>query len=508
MDALDRVPEWLRTVVVVALVLLTSALAVGALEATIGIDNASSLFLVAVSIVALSLGTWPAVVTAIGSFLAYNFFFVDPRLTFTVSRAGELLTLVLLLFVGIVISRLAGLQRQREQESARREREARALFAVSRELVRSEGLADAMQVVCERLAAEAGMSRVWVGIGPTAASERVAADSGAGTPPSTRGAHLILQRDAAEAASSWMRIHPPAAPRTEVEPGGPTYRVELKGDHGAIGSLWGQRPGPDPPHLEETRLLAAAADQLGAAIWREDLRTKAAELEIARRSDELKSALVDSVSHDLRTPLATIRVAAGTLADPDLDLPPRERRSVAAAIDQEAERLNRLVGDLLDMSRIQGGALIPEIEIYPLSELVAPAVERASAAAGGRPVKVDVPADVPLVRVDAVLLDRILTNLLDNATKHAGQSAPIRVRAAASAEETVALTVEDGGPGIPDAALGQVFERGQRAGMGLGLVIVRGLADAMGARVTAARSELGGLAMTVSLPAEPAGNSL
>jgi two-component system sensor histidine kinase KdpD len=217
------------------------------------------------------------------------------------------------------------------------------------------------------------------------------------------------------------------------------------------------------------------------------------------------------VSHDLRTPLATIRAAAGTLADPDLNLRPDERRSAAAAIDQEADRLNRLVTDLLDMSRIQGGAMVPEIEIYPLSELVAPAVERASSAAGGRAIGMDLPAELPAVRVDAVLLDRIVSNLLDNATKHAQPPAPIRVSATTPGNGTVLLTVEDGGPGVPDAALGRLFDRfstirprggTERRGVGLGLAIVRGLAEVMGAGVRATRGELGGLAVTLSLPAE------
>jgi two-component system sensor histidine kinase KdpD len=368
-----------------------------------------------------------------------------------------------------------------------------------------------MREVCDLLARESGMDRVWVGIGPTITAERVAADSGTGPPPISGGAHSILQRDQREGEATWRRIHPPSA-RPEAQRAGPIFRVELRADQGPIGSLWALRTRPEPPQLEQTRLLAAAADQLGAAIWRDSLRTQAAELEIARRSDELKSALVDSVSHDLRTPLGTIRAAAGSLADPGMDLPAAERRAAAVAIDVEAGRLNRLVGDLLDMSRIQGGALVPEIEIYPLSELVTPIVERASASGDGRPISVDLPPDLPAVRVDAVLLDRIVTNLLDNAVKHAGEGAAIRVRASASGDEAVALTVEDGGSGVPAEAMDHIFEQftnvggtdgRARHGVGLGLAIVRGLADVMGASVVASRSQLGGLAVTVTLAAQP-----
>ncbi len=273
----------------------------------------------------------------------------------------------------------------------------------------------------------------------------------------------------------------------------------------------------EQPHVEESRLLAAAADQMGAAVRRDRLLAQAAELEIARRSDELKSALVDSVSHDLRTPLATIRAAAGSLADPTIDLPADERRAIAAAIDAEAARLNLLVGDLLDMSRIQGGALVPDIEVIPLAELVGPAVERASAAVDNRPIQVDLPDDLPEVQADAALLDQVVSNLLDNAVKYAGDDAPIRLTAEALADDRVSLTVEDGGPGVPDNALATIFERfaridrpedRARRGFGLGLAVVRGLVEAMGGSVRAARSEMGGLAVTVTLPAHAAADGL
>lgn len=255
--------------------------------------------------------------------------------------------------------------------------------------------------------------------------------------------------------------------------------------------------------------MAAAADQLGQAMRRERLAAQAAALEIARRSDELKSALVDSVSHDLRTPLATIRAAAGSLADPDIELAAEDRLQAARAIDAEAERLNLLVGNLLDMSRIQGGALVADIDAIPLQELVQPAVRRASAAAGSRAIELDLPDDVPPVRADAALLDRVVANLLENAVKYAGPAAAIRVGAAAGGDGTVSLVVEDGGPGVPADELPLIFDRfyrierpsdGPRRGFGLGLTVVRGLVDAMGGRVTAAPSPLGGLAVTVVLP--------
>ena len=460
---------------------------------------------------------------AVGAFLAYNFLFVEPRYTFTVGRPEELLNLFLLLFVGIVMGRVAGLQRNRERMARRREREAQALFGISRELATSERLSSAMQAVVARLASEAGMTRTWVGLGSTVSQERVVADSGGvSTPRPPIGAHAVLQRDREEGTANWTRILPAVATgdRTVAAAGRKRtglFRVELRAADETLGSLWSERAaGAGEPHLEETRLLAAAADQLGQAVRRERLQKQAAELEIARRSDELKSALLDSVSHDLRTPLATIRAAAGSLADPQVALSDEVRRASAQTIDEEADRLDRLVGNLLDMSRIQGGALKPDLEAIPLSEILTPVLDRLRSALTGREVTVDVPEDLPAVLVDAIFIDQVLTNLVDNAIKYAPAPAPLRVTARLeSNRERVRLLIEDGGPGVPDEAVPHLFDRfyrvkrsgeGSRRGTGLGLAVVRGLVEAMGGSVTADRSELGGLRMTLDLPAAPRGS--
>jgi two-component system sensor histidine kinase KdpD len=501
------------TIAAGAAALAVATILIAILETWLGLENGSTIYLVAVSAIALRYGTWPAVGTAIGAFLAYNFLFLQPRLSFAVANADELLMLFMLLFVGIVIGRLAGAQRAREQDAHRREHEARALFGISRELVRSDDLGDALRAVSERLVEETGMDRVWIGVGATVAQERTSADTAIAEPrPVTDGPYALLQRDAAEGSGTWVHLNPPGRRATGGARAGRSYRVELRAGDDVVGSLWARRPGAGEPSPEESRLLAATADQVGAALRRERLQAQASEVEIARRSDELKSALVDSVSHDLRTPLATIRAAAGSLADPEIQLPEEERREVAARIDAEADRLSDLVGDLLDMSRIQSGMLVPQLELFPLADLVEPAVERTSARSSPRPIIADIPEDLPPVRVDGALLDRIVSNLLDNAVAHAPAPAPIRVCARPVAPGNVALTVEDGGPGVPAEDLDVVFDRFRRLdrvgpgdarrGFGLGLAVVRGLTEAMGGSVRAERSELGGLAVTVTLPAD------
>jgi two-component system sensor histidine kinase KdpD len=489
---------------------LTTAI-VSALETGLNLDNASSLYLVVVVGVASRWGTWPAIATALAGSLIYNLLFVEPRFTLAVDRPEELLTLLLLLFVGVVIGRLAGDQRSRERVARRGEREARAQFAITRELASAHRLPQAMQAVVERIGVEAGMKRTWIGLGATIPQERVAADTSPGDPLPPIGTHSVLTRDSEEDAATWIRIHPPSRAPSAAHG---LHRIELRAGGDTYGSLWTQRAdGGGVPELEETRLMAAAADQLAQAVRRDRLAARAAEMEIERRSDELRSALLDSVSHDLRTPLASIRAAAGGLADPAVEADVTQVRSTAQAIDEEAQRLNRLVGALLDMSRIQAGALTAEIDVIPLSELIEPAVARMRPLLDGHPLTVDLPIDLPSVRVDDVLMIQALTNLLENAARHTPAGAPIAIRASAGPDRSpVELVIEDGGPGVSSEAMPHLFARfyrgpvavdgGRRRGIGLGLAVVRGLVEAMGGTVSAGRSPLGGLAITLMLPAE------
>ena len=479
---------------------------VALIDGMLDIENASPIYLLAVTAMAIRWGTVEAVATAVGAVVIYNFAFVEPRFTFVVGHLEELVTLALLLFVGSVIGRLTGLQRDRERVAARRETEARALFAITRELATAQAAGDALPQVVQRLATETGMERVWVGVGANPIRERVLADTAPGVPLPAVSTHAVLRREADEDRASWIRIRPPEAAARSDELAA-THRVEIGGPEGVLGSIWA-RLAPRSPALsiEETRLLAATADLIGQALTREHLVGAAAELEISRRSDDLKSALLDSVTHDLRTPLASIRAAAGSLVDDTISLTAEERRAAAASIDREALRLNRLVGNLLDMSRIRAGVLVPHRELVPLEELTDPPVERASTRLGGRHLAVEIAPDLPPLWVDPVLIDEALANLLDNAIRHTPASCSIRLRAAPSpVRDAVLITVEDDGPGVPAEGLPRLFERftpgtGHRSGFGLGLAVAHGMVEAMGGTISADRSDLGGLAITIELP--------
>jgi two-component system sensor histidine kinase KdpD len=496
------------TVAVALLALAASTIGIYLLEERAGVHDASTLFLLSVALVAYLRGSWAAVATALGAFLAYNFLFLPPEFTFIVSDPQHILTLVLLLTVGVGIGRLTGLQRDQARRSERREHEARALFNVSRAIASAKRMGDALPVLVAGLAEDARMQRVWIRQGHSWAQEQVVASTDPDADPPSAGPHSVLHRPSDDGQPGWVRLSPPGRPGTRRDTMA-LYRVEMTDGTDPIGSLWAARDARNgPPTPEETRLLAAAADQIGQAIVRDRLAEQATELEVSRRSEELKAALLDSVSHDLRTPLATIRASAGTLADAGVTLPPDEARAVAREIDGEAERLANLVSGLLDMSRITGGALEPRSEPMPVAEVVMPVVQRARPALGNRPLRLAIPDDLPPVEVDPVLVTQALDNLLENVVRHTPPDAVVRI-SAAPGDDGVTIRVEDGGAGVPADALPHLFEKfyrvparrgAARRGTGLGLAVARGMAEAMGGSVTAGPSELGGLAIDLRLP--------
>jgi two-component system sensor histidine kinase KdpD len=310
-----------------------------------------------------------------------------------------------------------------------------------------------------------------------------------------------------DAPARWVRVHQPGVrsrSTTDVQ----VHRVRMRAGDDAYGSVWSTRDRRrGEPSRSETRLLAAAADQIGQALRQDRLAAEAQAAEIARQSDALKSALLQSVSHDLRTPLATIRAAAGTLL-PGVGLSEADQRESAEAIDREVEYLNRLVTNLLDLSRIEAGALRAERDVFELDDLVGRTVERLRTRMAGRPVELELVA--PPVVVDPVFLDEAVTNAIENALKYTPEGTAIRIRASRpDGAAAVRLTVEDAGPGVPEATLTRIFDKfyrvpggasGSRSGTGIGLAVVKGLVEAMGGSVTARRSDLGGLAIDLDLP--------
>jgi two-component system sensor histidine kinase KdpD len=487
----------------------------------LGATEASAVYLLAVAVVAIRHGPWAAAGTALASFVLYNYLFIEPRYTFAVASPDSLITLFLLLGLGVLIGQLAGAQHDRAEEATRREQEASSLAVIARALAASRRTGDALPLILQELAASARLAAVWVGLGPTPAQEQTLASEGpqaTGSGPATN--HVVLDAQGS-GGPRWVRLSAPTPAtgrqrRSTEDPARILHRVVVFGDGEPVGSVWFLRDQTlGRPSAAETRMLLAAAEQIAQGIRRDRLADQATELEVAIRSDELKSALLDSVSHDLRTPLASIRAAAGNLADPELAWSVEEQRAAARDIDEQAERLSGLVTALLDMSRIRSGALHAEPEVLPADELVRGVVARTAEVAAGRHIDVDVLADEPLLWVDPIFADQVLTNLVENALLHTPAEAAIRLVARRANDGRARLVVEDGGPGIPNADVDRVFEpfyRGVGAdrtvgGAGLGLAIVRGMVEAMDGHVAARRSDLGGLAIELDLPAASAAGS-
>jgi two-component system sensor histidine kinase KdpD len=497
-----------------------ATLVVAGLEAALGVPNASNVYLVAVAAIAIRYGVAGAALTAVVSVLVYDFLFTEPYLTLTVSDPDEWLHLVLLLFVAVTVGQLAALQRSRAEAALAREHESRALFDVTRTLATRTSTIDALPAIATALAREAGMRRVWFALGADDSDERVAGQSDPGPMPVPARSYAVLHRDASGGAAAWTQVRGPGLVRgpgpargagaAGPPPGDRHVRVRMEQAGRPIGSLWAAyESGNGLPDAPTTTLLRVAADLVAQGLAHDRVEEETRRAEIAQQSDALKSALLESVSHDLRTPLASIRASAGTLMDPDLVMDPAEVRTSAASIDREAQRLNQLVGNLLDLGRIEAGVLRAAEDALDLEDVVSGAISLVEARAGLR--RIEVVGDEGAVVGDPILLEEALVNLLDNAIRHAPEGSAIRVSTGPGAGPGLArVTIEDSGPGVPDEALPRIFDRFFRAsggrrsagtGMGIGLAVVRGFVEAMGGQVSARRSELGGLAIDVDLRA-------
>jgi len=479
-----------------------STLVVAAIRAVV--PDAAPVYLLAVLVVGTLFGTAPAVVTSIAGFLLYDFLFVPPILTFTIASPDEWLNLLLLLAVAVVIGRLAALQAERAQEAADRALEAESLYRITGVLASTGTVGEATPLMLARLAESTAMDRIWFGLGPSPMEERIVADTAATEALPVPGWHVVLQR-LPDGPMRWVRTHVGrAGPRRSARAVVFRIHVEVAGE--SLGSLWALRGRAErEPDRAETRILSAAADQLAQAVVRDRLVEEATNAEILRESESLKSALLDSVSHDLRTPLATIRAAAGSMLDRTITWTEDERLAAFQTIDAEAERMGRLVRNLLDLSRIEGGALKPELAALDVGELALQAVRRIHSE--GKTIRVAIPPALPLVLVDDVYLGQILANLLENAVRYGGPTIQVEGRDLPD-EGAVELSVADDGEGVPIRALGHLFDkfyqvprtdRLSRRGMGIGLTVVAGLAHAMGGTVRAERSAAGGLAVVVTL---------
>ncbi|MDE3036375.1 MAG: GAF domain-containing protein, partial [Nitrospirota bacterium] len=327
-----------------------------------------------------------------------------------------------------------------------------------------------------------------------------------------RGAQLSFEFDPKETGlAQWVYEHGQAAGLgSDTLPGAGALYLPMVGAHGPVGVLAVRpsRPGRlfDP---EQLHLLETFAGQIALAIERVRLAEEAQRAQVLAETERMRNAILSSVSHDLRTPLATVTGAASSLLEGGDQLDVAARQDLANAIYGEAARLDRLVKNLLDMTRLEAGAVQPKKEWHPIEEIVGAALTRLEGRLHGQSVRTQFPPDLPLVHLDGVLIEQVLVNLLENALKYASPGGPIELSAART-DDAVIVEVADRGPGLQPGDEQRVFDkfyRGSQArkgGVGLGLTICRGIVEAHGGRIWAENRPGGGAAFRFTLPLEEA----
>jgi two-component system, OmpR family, sensor histidine kinase KdpD len=455
--------------------------------------NLVMVYLLGIVVVATRYGRGPSLVASILSVAALDFFFVPPVFTFAVSDVRYLFTFVVMLIVGLVTSSLAVRIRTQAEAARLREQRTAALYAMSRELASTRGV-DQLLTIATRHISEVFRSQVVVLL-PGAGGALVSADGG----------QFALDSNELGVGKWVHEHHQPAGLGTSTLPGAAALYLPLQAPRGPVGVL-GVRPSdrhaldaPDQLHQLET-----FANQTALAIERAQLADEAQQAQVRMETERLRNSLLSSVSHDLRTPLATITGAATTILENGAKLNDRTRQGLLESIREEAERLNRLVQNLLEMTRLESGALQLRKEWHPLEEVIGAALGRLSKELADRRVETRVPPDLPLAPIDDVLIEQVLVNLLDNAVKYTPGGSPVRVMAT-STDETLTVEIADHGPGLPRGEEDKVFEKFYRGvpggrGAGLGLAICQGIVKAHGGNIWAQNLPEGGVAFLFTLP--------
>jgi two-component system sensor histidine kinase KdpD len=484
---------------IAALAAVAGALGVGLLlQPLFGIENVDLIFLTAIVGIAVRYGLWPSLAASVAASLCYNFFFMPPLYTFTITDPTNVAAFVLFAVLGIVVSNLAGRGRAQTVTALERVRSIESLYAFSRKLASAGTRDDVLWATAHQIAL---MLKVRVVL--------LLPDNGSiavkgGFPPEDR----LDEADLAAAKWAWERTRP-AGRDSDALPGAKWLFLPMRTGRGPIGIVGICRDEPGPLlRAEQRRLLDALADQGALAIERAHLVEDIERVRREAEADRLRSALLTSISHDLKTPLAAVLGAAGALRDLHRSLDDAAKAELVATIIDESERLNRFIANLLDMTRLESGAVAPKIAPHDVGEIVGSALERAGKILARHRVEVAIGPDLPMIAVDPVLFEQVLFNLLDNAAKYAPAGSIVSIQGWQE-KDAVKLQVLDEGDGIPEPDLERIFDKFHRvqngdqvrAGTGLGLSISRGFVEAMHGTIMAAnRTDRSGAVFTIVLP--------
>jgi two-component system, OmpR family, sensor histidine kinase KdpD len=445
------------------------------------LTNLVMVYLLGAGIAGLRLGRGPSALAVVLSVLALDFFFVPPRFTFAVSDAQYLVTFLVMLVVALTIATLMGNVRQQNRVAGARERRTARLYAMSRELAAARGL-DEMQVIAIRHVAETFTGRAAILL--PGAEGRISA--GAMMDPA-------LHLDADASIAQWVFDHGrPAGLGSDALPGAPAVYLPLTGSDSVLGVIAVLPENRRRVLLPEQRhLLETFAGQVALAIERAKLAEIADQARISAETEALRNTLLASISHDLRTPLAVISAASSTLADESLSFDAPSRRDLLASITAKSREMEQLVSNVLDLMRFETGPVPLRLDWESLDDLLGLALQKMDQALKGREIRMRLPDDLPLVRVDAALVVQVITNLLDNIVRHTPPGTQVEISATAD-DDRLRVSFDDEGPGLPPVDADRLFAKFQRGreesdatGAGLGLAICRAIVEAHGGVIRA-----------------------
>ena len=481
-----------------ALVIVAIGLAAELIQPWFGIENVDLVLLTAVVAVAVRYGLWPSILATVAASLTYNFFFLPPIYTFTITDPTNIAAFFLFMLVAILVSNVAARVRTQADTAIGRIRMTEQLYAFSRKLAGTATLDDVLWATAYQTAL---MLKVRVVL--------LLPDDGiltvkAGYPPEDQ----LDQADLAAANWAWSNDRT-AGRGSDTLPGAKRLFLPMRTGRGSIGVIGidNDRTGPllTP---DQRRLLDALVDQGALAIERVLLVEDMDRVKRSIESERLRSALLTSISHDLKTPLASVLGAASTMRDLGGGLSDQQKRDLLSTVIDESERLNRFIANLLDMTKLESGAVVPNTAPHDIGEIVGSALRRASKILARHKVSLELAADLPMLELDAVLFEQVLFNLLDNAAKYSPPETTISIRSLRE-RDSVSLQIADEGEGIPPGELESVFDKFYRVqktdhvrpGTGLGLAISRGFIEAMHGKIFAAnRTDRRGAVLTIRLP--------
>jgi two-component system sensor histidine kinase KdpD len=462
----------------------------------VGEANLAMIYLLSTALVAVYGGRRAATLSSVLGVAAFDFMFVPPRYTFAVSDAQYLITFGIMLGVALIVGHLNASVRLQARVAAHRERRTALLYAMSRGLALARSPAEMADIAIQHVG-EVFASQVAI-LFPD--------DAGRVTPASGLTADSYTAADVGVA--QWVFDHrKPAGLGTDTLAGAAALYLPLSGASRVLATMAVLPSNPRRLTLpEQFRLLETFAAQIGLALERAELASHAQAAEVRAEAESIRNALLASISHDLRTPLATITGGAATLAGNGENLPAAERRALAQSVSEQAERVSERITTLLDLVRLETGAIRPRLDWYAIDELVGSVLHRLESRLRGHPVQVELPDELPLLQVDGRLIEQVLENLLDNAAKYTPSGSRIRI-SARTGRRQIEISVEDEGPGLPGNDPQILFEKFQRGapegavgGIGLGLTICRTILSLHGGRVWAENRAPHGAAFRFTLP--------